>query len=388
MTIISTILTIIGFSQNAVYKFSSLIEKEADTTFGHQMIANDYCKIGQYRKALNSWDKDFSSAYKLSEQDSLNFLKYSPYNAIEYILSVADNYQVIMINEAHHSNLHRNFTKLLLKGLAEKGFKYFGLEAVNQEDNINERKYPLQSSGYYTKEPEFGNLLREALNLDYFVFGYEASSNSIKNPKQREIEQAENIKKILDKDPKAKIIIHAGFDHIREDENFSNWEKAMAGRFKEITGINPLTIDQVTMSERGDEQFENPCYKLANVKESTIFINKGHRVFVDKNINKQFDIQVFHPKTVEINNRYNWLYYNKEFFPIKTENILTYPCFVFAFKKNEYNTDSLEKLIPVDILEFEINTKVETGLVLEKGTYVLIFKDSAGNKFETEIEIK
>lgn len=387
MTFILTTLTMTALGQNEIYKFSSLIEKEADTTYGHQMIAWDYSKIGQYKKALICWDKDFPSAYTLSEQDSLNFLKYSPYNAIEYILSKADNYQVIMLNEAHHSSLHRNFTKLLLKGLSEKGFKYFGLEAVNQKDSINERKFPIQSSGSYTNEPEFGNLLREALELGYFVFGYEASFG--RNGKQREIEQAENIKKILDKDPQAKIFIHAGFDHIREDENINNWEKAMAGRLKEFTGIDPLTIDQVSMTEKSSEQFENPFIKLAAVNVPTVFVNNENQGFIDKNLKKQFDLSVFHPRTDYKQTRPHWLFANgKQFYPVSLSNKnYSYPIMVFVFVEEEYKAAKIRQLVPTDIIEFEFKTET-TGLVLSKGNYVLIFKDSAGKIEEEKIEIK
>lgn len=386
ITIVLTALTMNGLCQNEVYKFSSHIETEADTTYGHQLISWEYSKIGQYKKALIAWDKDFGSSYELSEKDSLNFVSYSPHNAIEYILSQADSHQVIMLNEAHHSSLHRNFTKRLLKGLSEKGFEYFGLEALNREDSINERKFPVQSSGYYINEPEFGNLLREAFELDYFVFGYEASSG--KNGKEREIEQAQNIKQILDKDPDAKILIHAGFSHIREDEYIDNWEKAMAGRFKQYTGIDPLTIDQVAMSETSSEESENPFYKLAAVKEPTVFVNSKNQGFIDVNRQKLFDMSVFHPRTDYKQTRPHWLFTNeRQFYPVSLQNqTFLYPVMVFAFVENEYNRTNTDQLVPVDIVEIESQIET-TGLVLSKGHYVLIFKDSSGKMEEERIEI-
>src|SRR5690606_19462830 len=212
-------------------------------------------------KALLWYDKGSPKSYQFLKSDHLDFEDYEATNAFMYISCMAKNFQVVMINEAHHSSLHRNFTKLLLKNLYESGFRYLGLEALNSSDSINDRKYPVQSSGFYTNEPEFGILLREALNLGYQVFGYESVTRG--NPKQREIEQAENIKKILDNDQNAKILIHAGFGHIRENKNIDKIEKAMAGRFREITGIDPLTIDQASMSERSKEVFENPFYRVA-----------------------------------------------------------------------------------------------------------------------------
>jgi len=387
LTIVLSALTLTGFCQSEVYKFSWQIETEADTLYGHQIIAWEYSRIGQYKKALAAWDKDFPSSYELAEEDSSNFLKYSPRNAIEYILSQADSHQVIMLNEAHHISLHRNFTKRLLEGLSEKGFEYFGLEALNREDSINERKFPIQSSGSYTSEPEFGNLLREAVELGYFVFGYEAGFG--KNGKEREIEQAQNIKRILDKDPQAKILIHAGFSHIREDEHIEGWEKAMAGRFKQYTGIDPLTIDQVAMTEKSLEESENPFYKLAAVKEPTVFVNSKNQGFIDVNRKKQFDMSVFHPRTEYKNSRPHWLFDSrKQFYPVSLINTtFSYPVMVFAFADNEYSHTKTNHLVPVDIVEIEAQTET-TGLVLSKGNYVLIFKDSAGKLVEERIELK
>lgn len=49
------------------------------------------------------------------------------------------------------------------------------LWAFDQDEDtlLNERGYPLLSSGYYTQEPQFGNLVREALRIGYELFPYE-----------------------------------------------------------------------------------------------------------------------------------------------------------------------------------------------------------------------
>lgn len=116
LSILFGILTLNCFGQNDVYKFSGN-ENDSNLTYRPQMHSWDLSRIGRYDKALASWDKDSKSNNKLSEQDSLNFLKFYPVNAIEFISKKADSFRVIMVNEAHHSNLHRNFTKKLLKEL-------------------------------------------------------------------------------------------------------------------------------------------------------------------------------------------------------------------------------------------------------------------------------
>jgi len=383
------LLRLTSYSQSTDYKFSIDIENDTNQQYGYQMKTWELSRINNYQKALLLWDKDRNDKLPPSRKDSVLFSKLRPLNAYDYILSQADSFQIIMLNEAHHNNLHRQFTKSLLKELYDKGFTFFGLEAVSQMDStLNERKYPTQSSGFYTKTPPFGNLIRTALEIGFTVFGYECSTKN--NSKQREIEQAENIKKILDKNPNAKIIIHAGFDHIREDEGFGSWEKAMAGRLKEFTGIDPLTIDQVQMSERSSKTLENPLYRLASVTEPTVFLTDSNMVYVDPHSGKKFDIQVFHPRTIYYHNRENWLFSENNFYyPLKIDsNEFSYPCLVFAFKKNEFVSEKLNELLPVDIIEIDQFNKSDIGLLLEKGKYSIIYKDRTGKIDNNEIEIK
>ena len=387
--ILLSLLTSICFGQNEDYKFSVDIENDTNTIYGYQMHSWDLSRMGSYDKALIFWDKDHNSNYSLTVQESLEFLKYSPVNAIDYILTKADSFQVIMLNEAHHSNLHRDFTTRLLEDLYQKGFKYLGFEALNVGDTtINDRKLPLQSSGYYTKEPSFGNLIRTALEIGYTIFGYDVSTGG--TAKEREIRQAEAIQKIIDREPNAKILIHAGFDHIREDENFGSWEKAMAGRFKEFTGIDPLTIDQVQMSERSAPEYENPVYGITSVVEPTVFINDHGDTYVAAHSGKKFDVRLFHPKTTYRHHRPEWLFTpQKNYYPLASDRTeLTLPCLVFAFKKNEFESQNIDDLIPVDIAEINQNNESDIGLLLAKGEYILIFKDRSGLKAEKDIEIK
>ena len=55
--------------------------------------------------------------------------------------------------------------------------------------------------------------------------------------KRQEIEQALNIKRVIDSRPNEKFLIHCGFDHALEGIH-NSWEKAMAGRLTEYTGID------------------------------------------------------------------------------------------------------------------------------------------------------
>jgi hypothetical protein len=59
-----------------------------------------------------------------------------------------------------------------------------------------------------------------------------------------------NIAKMMKANPKAKFLIHCGYDHLNEGiPGIASWEKH--ARVTEMTGINPFTIDQTTSSEKG-----------------------------------------------------------------------------------------------------------------------------------------
>src|SRR5690606_24070379 len=172
-------------------------------------------------------------------------------NVIGKIKSLASQSKVVMLNECHWCPSHRIMAQKLLKPLKEQGYKYLAIEAVaeNEDSLINENSYPLRSSGYYTKEPYFGLFIRKAKELGYTIISYDYGFSSHED---REELQARNIAEIYKKDPEAKIFIFAGFSHITEGDATKKW---MAEYFKEITGIDPLTINQEEiMATTGDEE--------------------------------------------------------------------------------------------------------------------------------------
>ena len=82
---------------------------------------------------------------------------YKPVDALAAITTLAENAQLVLINEAHHILQRRAFTYLLLKALRRRGFTHFAAETLREQDkNLNERRYPIRTSGYYTREPLYG----------------------------------------------------------------------------------------------------------------------------------------------------------------------------------------------------------------------------------------
>jgi len=363
------------------YKFSSYIQDSVLHSNGSQMAAWEYSYIGDLENTYKMWDDQAQIIGELSQAQKDSFLLFKRRDATEYILEQAKAHKVVIINEGHHEPQHRVFTTQLLDGLKEQGFKHFGLEtyyARPQSDSILQSNGgPTLKSGYYTKEPQFGNLVRVAHKKGFKIFGYETQGGE--NGKEREINQAKNIKAYMEKYPNEKILIHCGFAHGYEGELNSSWEKAMAGRLTEYTSINPLTINQVIYSERGKKEYENPYYQLTDLDKPSVYINKNGKVFGEYKEGSWFDIAVFHPRSGTFN-RPKWMQYGdrKEVDLSLEETDIDCPCLVFAYKKGE----EIGKAIPYDIQE--TNTK-KVKLILDKSDFEIIIWNQAGRALKSEL---
>lgn len=397
LTIFLFLLAQISLGQRSPYKFSDQIVSDftKDTSLGKcDYAAWNLSYIGEYKQMLKMVDTSeyFDPVLKqypelriksssLSEKDSLYFSQFMPKSALEYISTKVKAEKIVIINEAHHQPMHRVFTESLLQVLYDNGFRYFGIETLDYIDStLNQRKYPVLNSGYYSVEPQFGNLIRKALEIGFYVFPYETIDNM--DGKQREINQANNINKILQKDSTAKILIHCGFGHAVESY-YRAWEYAMAGRLKQFTGIDPLTIDQVDLTESSLAKFDNPYFKQIHLDYDAVFVDSSGHTFCGAKGNNKFDIQVYHPRTKWIHERPIWVFYNKKIpTPIVSMITLTFPCLVFAYKEN----DDINNAVPIDIIELKSKND-NKYLSLYKGNYLLVIKDEQGQEQKIIIKI-
>lgn len=350
---------------------------EKDTTLPrYQIAATNFSISGYYKLALETWDKQYSNDTSkkktVSTEDSTYFKSFKPVNAKEYIINRSKKEKLILINEAHNNSRHRVFTTSLLKDLYNDGYRFLGLEAL--WDNLDGKEFPVLKSGFYTKESQFGNLIKEAIDIGFTVFGYEATSRINDGGKTREKEQAENIARLMKENPNAKFIIHCGYEHIVEGTpGIKSWEKAMAARLAEMTNINPFTIDQTYYSEKGTQTLNSPYIGMINLDYPTIMVNDKDETFtVPNNDLKKIDCAIIHPVSKYKNNRPDWLTLSnkRKTLKINSSKIKEYPALVMAYRINEYEKDG----IPADIIELHKNSK-ETNLILKKGFYKIIVKN-------------
>ena len=185
--------------------------------------------------------------------------------AVEYMTESALGHRIVMVNERHHASSDRLLTMALLAPLAEQGFRYLAIEAGWNGDPVNMRGYPIPQTGYYVNDVVFAELVRSAIELGYRIIAYEeedgqetSAETSAMNPQERrDWWQAKNIaSRVFDFDSDAKLLVHAGYDHIRESRT-ENWAP-MAYFLRQFTGLDPLTVDQTAYSERSRPELEHP----------------------------------------------------------------------------------------------------------------------------------
>ena len=345
--------------------------------------------IGNNKEALANGEKTMQP--KIETLADNYFEGFEMHDAAQYILQKVDNQQVIMLNEAHNCGQSRAFMRDLLRGLFEKGFRYFAVETLISGDSINERGYPLRhESGYYSDEPTFGQMLREAKNLGFQLCAYETQlacpGSDCTN--FREAQQAQNLKKIMDKDPKAKILVWAGLGHIREKDD--TIRQMMAFRFKKLTGIDPLTIDNTLLRETSDEATDASAWKMALKKgkfKKPIVLTAKDTAFVLPSRAGALDIQVFFPRTDYSNGYPNWMGNSETiFYPLTVEKEHFRDKLLMIFLKKEYDKE-IEKAVPV--LNIPLSKLGIFKLFLQPEHYVAVIRD-AGNweLFYEDFEIK
>jgi uncharacterized iron-regulated protein len=381
--VLKTVLAFLALNMNLhaqvskeIYKFSNDIETkmQKDTVpWKTQVGATDYSINGNYKKALQTWDKMGAEVPSITAQDSSYFNEFKPQDAKEYILNRSNNEKLIIINEAHNNSRHRVFTTSLLKGLYKNGYHFLGMEMLS-DTIINQRKFPILDSGtMYVHESQSANLIKEALDIGFTLFNYEYKGAKGKTGKDREIEQAENIAKVMSQNPNAKFLIHCGYDHLNEGiPGIKEWGKAMAARVHDLTGINPFTIDQIPGSEKGDLKFNTPYIKMTHSKKPVIMVNAQGKMYSGDINNDKADCRIIYPVSTYTNERADWLTLDgrRKAFHIPTNFITEYPVLVMAYRNNELE----QKGIPADVTEIMTKDQV-VDLILDKGDYQIIVKN-------------
>jgi hypothetical protein len=345
--------------------------------------------VGLHKEAI----KDFNIlSDTIKGNNTFQPQKYRVKPIIYSLIPVISDKRVIMTNEEHFMPRHRILPMSLLPFLYKQGFRYFAFEALNEEDSmINQRGYGVMRSGYYTDDPVFGELIREAIALGYTLIPYEEiydakkqSKDPIVNQQRREDAQAGNlVTNVLRKDPSAKILVHAGRGHIAKgvsqfsfNPNDAKKElRFMAEMFKIKSGIDPYTIDQTNLEEHSDVVFDRfpnrwiatqPGY--ANTTLGLISKDSG-KIYTSEN--GIYDCLALSTKTTYTNNRPGWLINlpGRKLYDVDVTRFQ--PVKGYYMVQAVYAKEDTLLAVPADQFAYQRGNK-KVSLVLKKGSRYLI----------------
>lgn len=379
-------------------RFSSQIKDEVEAgTLRRMRAAWEYTYISRTKETLDVHNYDIDQRWgfdTLTAEQIAYFRTFQAVNAKEEIIRRAVDEQIVIINESHILPQHRHFTKELLAGLKKAGFQYFGQEALSNcaslppgfpcDTSLNERGYTLHSpvSGTYTREPQMARLIREAHRLGFEIFAYEAFGE------KRDSMQAVHIAKLLEHDPDARVVILCGFGHnieVVDNETKIHNGKLMAYQLKQMTGIDPLTINQYLLSE-AHEGKATDLYRMINLPESSVFINKEGKLFSGwPPTDDRFDMLVYHPRTHYALGRPTWLINEagmRLYFPDMDKITIDYPIIFKVWPEGELAAAS-----PIEVIERTVPDE-QIPLVLQAGRYRLKLENPAGESQEWIIDVE
>ena len=163
---------------------------------------------------------------------------------------IANEHRIIMMMEDHFVSKHREMIGAVLPTLRDAGFTHYAAEAIGESRGaLKSRGYPVVKSGYYTSDPQFGNVIRRAMDLGFEVLGYDFRPFTHEG---REEFAATELAKLLNGDPHLRLVVHAGHAHVfkHETEMGQRW---LASILWEKTGIEPFTIWQWSAMYDGHE---------------------------------------------------------------------------------------------------------------------------------------
>jgi len=335
----------------------------------------------------NSGNKLFSKSANNEKKDYLNITRNRTWtdsikmvDAKNYLTSVLNGKRVVMINESHTNYQHRFFLNDLLPNLYRVGFRILAIETLSFKDTLlSNRGFPIVKTGFYSREPTFGNLIRTAISLGFKILPYEdtlfCSSNNCLN--SRDLHQAENLKKILTRHPGERMIVFAGLQHIMKQTK-DGWTH-MAEYFERITSIPVYCVDQVSFSEMKcnlqNSKSVNQLKTRFNPYTASVFLDSVKHPWSDHAIPKYYDVKVYHPYQPDLYSHSTQK--NKTLYTLRFSLPVTInPTILQLFSKKEWDLVKTEA-VPVFQKVFE-SRNINLGIYLPKDDYLLIQRNPEG----------
>ncbi len=388
---------LLGAMQQLKKDSAAYVNDRATRKVYFEFLVQLYNLVGDYRAALQAEEAMYEATAekgmyrpeRTDQADSSLLAGCTPRDAVDVIATAAKTRQIIIVNEEHRTTAHRALTFNLLKQLYQEGFRYFAPETITAVDSLLQtRGYATHNTGFYSSDPVFADVIREAIKIGYTVVPYEfegrcafADADSCQD--ERERMQAQHIQdRILKKDPRAKILMHVGRSHAAKTD-YAGHYRLMAWHLRSITGIDPFTVEQVFYSPYENQKRELPDYRLADrlhlmLRVPTVFQrNDGTFFTIDG-----YDLQVFTPRPQYRNGRPDWLAKMRREVRIDTQRLgLRVHRGFFAGEKplviEAQLRNESDESIPLDQIIVRPNDPLPT-LMLHAGEYFIRAKNESG----------
>ena len=335
--------------------------------------------------------------------------EYRLVNAEEVIVNKARAADLLIITEAHTKPEHRVFTRCLLDDLYAAGYRHLGLENLQPvhgasgtqpfDSLLQQRGYPVQNilSGIYPSEPEYGNLLRHAIDLGFEIFAYERNGSS---DSERDLQQAERIIAYQRAHPGEKIICHGGWYHAIEDAiekrpgSDTYW---MAYHYRELTGDDPLTVYQDALNEKvAAEQPSSPYYEALRERMAPggvpqVLVDGAGEAWRGPHGDMPFDIVTVTPPLGSTDRRRGWKEWScdgREYGTLSLKEALgkrydeiTFPAIVEL--RGEWDSEIATPVYATELMD----RNDERVLRLWKGRYRLRLRDGKSDEVEMTVAL-
>ncbi|HEY9260808.1 hypothetical protein, partial [Chitinophaga sp.] len=351
----------------ATVKYIGILEKCLDknlTTAEKDMLlqslATEYTLVGNQQKAME-YTLIRQPLKTISLKDSSQF---TTTNAKAYILQQAAQQKALFFNESHVDIRTRAFLIDLLPELKKLGYTKLAMEAL-LTDTIS---IPTTKVGFYTNDPNYGNLLRTALQAGFKLINYEDTSSSpVWN--FRDSSQAANmIHKLHAIADTGKLVVLAGHGHIHKHADFPDFIP-MAIYFNRMTGIDPYCIDSDDANH----------VRYTGIDNTQPYILLRNNIPVNPNP-QRYNLQVHYPEVL--------IDKQLQVVDLKTYHI-TPPdnSLLLIYDADEYEkTGNTNQLVPV-YASYPANTY--RNLSLDRKKYIVCLFDHTGKLLsQQEIDIK
>lgn len=326
--------------------------------------------VGEYKRALEL-DHNSITPRLLNLQNFAGVKGYQAVSAVAEVVKSASKVDYLLINEAHHKPFHRLFTLSLLSNLKEQGYTSLAIETLGKDDYaVNDSKKIDLSLGGLAIEPNYANLIRQALALGYEILPYDYNEEF--EFTKRDSAAAARLLEHKANGSKGKTIVHCGYEHV------DRTQKSLAYWLQEQSRSKVLSVNQTFFCEEFSKTKESPFYQMAvsEFKNKEPFVLRNSKELYQED--ETSDIFVFHPRTNYVDNRPDW-------FLRFTSPIIRYPVAFPEKILNDINELALVQVfflgeesdgIPVDQFVIGPDIAPKQTTFVSKGNYVIMVKNA------------